>query len=708
MATVVSGTQINLSWTSSTDNVAVARYLLERCQDVDCVSFAQFASPTGTTYSDTTLTANTSYSYRVQASDAACNLSGSSNVITATTPVPDTTAPTDPANLAAAASGTSQINLGWVASTDNIGVTGYQLERCQGSGCTNFAQIGTPVATTYSNIGLQPGTSYSYRVRATDATANLSGYSNSASAATNAAPPANLAAAVSGGSQIDLTWTAPVSAIGVSNYIVERCEGTGCTNFVQIATPTATSYTDPGLTPATAYSYRVRASEMNNALTGYSNTATATTADTVAPSIPPSLTATAASTSQINLSWIASTDNLAVTGYQLERCQGAGCATFAQIAAPATTTYSDTGLTASTAYSYRVRATDAAGNLSGYSNTSTATTSTPPTVPANLTATASGGTQINLSWTASTSSVGILNYQVERCQGTGCSNFVQIATPATASYADTGLTPATPYSYRVRASDTNNTLSGYPNTSSATTADNVAPSAPSSLTTTVVSATQINLSWAASTDNVGVTGYRVERCQGANCTTFAQIATPTTTTYNNTGLTAGTSYSYRVRATDAAGNLSAYSNTASAISTAPPTAPTGLTATAVGGTQINLTWTASTSSAGISAYLVERCQGVGCSNFAQIAISTTTSYADAGLTPATRYAYRVLARDTNGTLSGYSTTASATTTDTIAPSDPSGLTNRFDDRRRFRQRLDRDPHQRTCLDRRQERKCAVL
>ncbi len=100
-----------------------------------------------------------------------------------------------------------------------------------------------------------------------------------------------------------------------------------------------------------------------------------------------------------------------------------------------------------------------------------------------------------------------------------------------------------------------------------------------------VAAAAINLSWTASTDNVGVTGYRVERCQGAGCSTFAQVGTPTGTTFGDTGLLAGTSYSYRVRATDAAGNLSAYSNTASATTaaapdTTPPTAPTGLTATA--------------------------------------------------------------------------------------------------------------------------------
>src|SRR5206468_1532274 len=94
--------------------------------------------------------------------------------------------------------------------------------------------------------------------------------------------------------------------------------------------------------------------------------------------------------------------------------------------------------------------------------------------------------------------------------------------------------------------------------------DTQPPTAPGTLTAAAVSSSQINLSWTASTDNVGVTNYLIERCQGAGCSSFAQIATATTTTFNNTGLVASTSYSYRVRATDAASNLSAFSSNASA------------------------------------------------------------------------------------------------------------------------------------------------
>src|SRR3984957_12910204 len=98
----------------------------------------------------------------------------------------DITPPTAPTGLAAMTASSSQINLGWVASSDNVGVTGYRVERCTGVGCSGFAQIGTSPTTTYNDTGLTASTSYSYRVRATDAAGNLSGYSNTATTTTSA------------------------------------------------------------------------------------------------------------------------------------------------------------------------------------------------------------------------------------------------------------------------------------------------------------------------------------------------------------------------------------------------------------------------------------------------------------------------------------------------------------------------------------------
>jgi hypothetical protein len=101
-------------------------------------------------------------------------------------PPEDTTPPSPPGALAATAIGPRQINLAWGPSIDTVGVTGYRVERCEGVGCSAFVQIASPVTRALSDTGLAPSTSYSYRVRATDAKGNLSNYSNIDSAATTA------------------------------------------------------------------------------------------------------------------------------------------------------------------------------------------------------------------------------------------------------------------------------------------------------------------------------------------------------------------------------------------------------------------------------------------------------------------------------------------------------------------------------------------
>jgi chitodextrinase len=181
----------------------------------------------------------------------------------------------------------------------------------------------------------------------------------------------------------------------------------------------------------------------------------------------------------------------------------------------------------------------------------------PPTIPTSLTATPTSSTQINLSWTASSDAVGVTGYRVERCQGSGCTTFAQIATPTTTSYSDTTLTASATYSYRIRAIDAAGNLSGYSANASATTQapidDTTAPSTPTNLIATPISSSQINLSWTASIDNVVVTGYKIFR-------SGVQVGTSVTTSYSDSGLTAATLYSYTVSANDAAGNNSIQSN----------------------------------------------------------------------------------------------------------------------------------------------------
>ena len=489
------------------------------------------------------------------------------------------TPPTPPGNLTAATAGATQINLSWTASTSTVGLASYLIERCQGAGCTSFAQIVSVAGTVtaYNDTGLAGGTAYSYRVRASDTSGTTSNYSNTAGTTTQTPPtaPGTLSASTAGTTQINLSWTASTSTVGLANYIVQRCQGVGCATFVQIASfaATTTVFNDTGLTSSTSYSYRVQASDTAGNLSAFSNTSSATTQGP--PSTPGNLTATAAGTTQINLSWAASTSSIGLANYLIEQCAGSGCGNFAQIASVAATvtTYSSTGLTSGASYSYRVRAIDTANNTSNYSNTASATTQTPPAAPATLTATAASTTQINLSWTASTSTVGLANYLIEQCTGTGCSNFAQIVSVAgtVTTYNNTGLTASTSYSYRVRAIDTSGNTGDYSPTASTATQTPQPPTPPGSLTATPASATQINLSWTASTSNVGLANYIVQRCQGAGCSNFAQVGTPTATSYNDAGLAANTSYSYQVLAADTAGTLSSPSNTATTSTQAAPT-----------------------------------------------------------------------------------------------------------------------------------------
>ena len=174
---------------------------------------------------------------------------------------------------------------------------------------------------------------------------------------------------------------------------------------------------------------------------------------------------------------------------------------------------------------------------------------TAPTAP---TLTASGTTQTttNLSWSGATDNVGVTGYDVYR-------GATLLGSTASTTYAVTGLTASTAYSFTVRAKDAAGNISVASNTVNITTltpADTTAPTAPTNLTASGTTQTTTSLSWTASTDNVGVTGYDVY--QGASL-----LGTVTSTSANITGLTAATAYTFSVKAKDAAGNISSSSNT---------------------------------------------------------------------------------------------------------------------------------------------------
>ncbi len=187
------------------------------------------------------------------------------------------------------------------------------------------------------------------------------------------------------------------------------------------------------------------------------------------------------------------------------------------------------------------------------------------------------------------------------------------------------------------------------------------PLAPSGLSATTVSSSQINLAWADNSTNES--GFRIERATGTGA--FAEIAVvgANATSYQSAGLAGSTTYTFRVRAYNSAG-ISAYSNTASATTqagtTQPPPAPSGLVATA-GNAQVSLTWNAST---GAASYNIKRATVSG-GPYSTVGTSTSTSFTNTGLVNGTTYFYVVSAVNAGGE-SANSAQASATPTGTAS------------------------------------------
>ncbi|MBI2819466.1 MAG: S8 family serine peptidase [Acidobacteria bacterium] len=199
-----------------------------------------------------------------------------------------------------------------------------------------------------------------------------------------------------------------------------------------------------------------------------------------------------------------------------------------------------------------------------------------PSAPSGLTAVATSPTSIDLTWNDNSSNED--GFRIERCTGTGCSNFSQIdqVAPGVSSYGDLGLAASTTYRYRVLAFNATGN-SKYSNTAEATTDPQpvIPPAAPSDLTLPSITYNQINLAWTDNSTNED--GFRIERCMGTmtSCTDpgFLQIGEvgPDVNTYNSNGLAAETTYTFRARAFNAAGN-SSYSNpTEGTTAPAPPT-----------------------------------------------------------------------------------------------------------------------------------------
>ena len=304
--------------------------------------------------------------------------------------------------------------------------------------------------------------------------------------------------------------------------------------------------------------------------------------DTVPPTTPGGLSGVSANPNTAALNWNASTDNIGVAGYYVQR-------NGVTIGATANLYFQDSGLTDSTTYTYAIQAFDLAGNTSPFSTSIPVTTLdvTPPSTPANLSATAVSCQSVKLTWSASVDNEGIRSYSV--FWGISPDALAQIrARPAPSpAYTNYPLACGTTYYYGVEATDTSGNASAMSTIVSVTTP--MPPGAPSGLLATPSSVAVVNLTWSApASGGLPVQHYHVMR--GTSPATLTQLAIVTQTSLVDRTASAATTYYYGIEAADSGGDLSPMSNVASATTYGPPEAPDGLAATPDSATRLSLTW----------------------------------------------------------------------------------------------------------------------
>ncbi|CAL2110669.1 conserved protein of unknown function precursor containing a type A C-terminal secretion signal. Putative extracellular ribonuclease [Tenacibaculum sp. 190130A14a] len=517
VASNIQQTSVDLAWSASTDNTAVAGYNIFN-------GSTQVGNTTSTNFTVSSLTAGTSYAFTVKAFDAAGNVSAASNTVNVTT-----------TSGGSGGSGTATELL----ISEYVEGSSYNkaIEIANFTGASvNLADYSVKKATngggTWSNTLALSGTLANgqvYVIAHTSASTELKNKAQLTNSSVMNFNGNDAVALFKGSSLIDVVGNPSSSANFGKDQTLQR----------------KSSVSSPNTTYATS-EWDALASNTFTGL-GAHTIDGGSTADTQAPTAPTSLVASNITQTSVNLAWTASTDNVAVTGYEVYQND-------AKVATVTTTNYAVTGLDVETAYNYSIKALDAAGNLSALSNkvfitTLAAPDTQAPTAPSSLVVSNVTETSADLAWTASTDNIGVTGYEV--FQGS-----TKITTVTTTNHSVTGLTASTNYTFSVKAIDAAGNVSTASNTIGVTTkaaADTQAPTAPSSLVASNVTQTSADLSWTASTDNIAVTGYEI--FQGTT-----KLATVTTTNYAVSGLTAATNYTFSIKAIDAAGNLSVASN----------------------------------------------------------------------------------------------------------------------------------------------------
>lgn len=547
--------KVDLSWSAARagTNCTLAGYHIYR-------NGTLLNSVTGTSYSDTSVVAGTTYTYQISAYDSSGHESAKipSTALSVTTGIncsKGSGTPSVPTGLFESGNSYSGITLSWDSSTvaDGCSLSGYHVYR-------NGVYIGdsSGTNTSYTDTGLSSGTSYNYDIVAFDSGSNTSTTSSivsMSSEADNVAPtiPTNFTGSAPNAASVVLSWTGSVDlpnpgAVGLKGYYIYRNNSSTPTYTVS---GISTTYTDSLVNPSTTYKYAIAAFDNNgnvSALTADISVSTLAPICSASPTAPSNLATNAQTVSTVNLSWTASVPGLgcSLAGYQIYRN-----GTIITTAPPSSNRFSDIGLSPSTSYVYSIKAINTDGHISANTSGLTVQTSVDtsiPSSPSNVIAKVVNPTTVQLTWDANTDSNDLVGYNIYR------NGALYQTVGNVTSYLDTGATPNSTYAYKVGAvgangNDSSEVTASPDSVTTPNTTDTVAPSAPSGPSLKLSTSSSITFSWKASADNVGVAGYHVYRDD-------VLIGSVGSATYQDNGLSANTSYQFTVKAYDVAGNVS--------------------------------------------------------------------------------------------------------------------------------------------------------
>jgi titin len=569
-------------------------------------------------------------------------------------------APASPTNLLATAAN-SGASLTWSAPTNNGGsvLTDYAVEYSANAGqaWTVFAD-GTSTSTSATVTGLTNGQAYVFRVAARNAV-GTSAYATYMTPVYPIGVPDQVASltATHGNAQVTLQWQAPSAnnVGGITDYVIQRSTDSGATwSTLSDGTNTDTSYFVTQLTNGTAYQFRVSA--VNSVGAGPYSASTGNVTPRTLPGAPTGLTATPGN-SQIALSWTAPASNggAAITDYQIQVSVAGGAYSTVTKSASTATSYTATGLTNGTAYTYRVATVNSEG-ASAYVTSSSVTPQTVPLAPTNVAGTVGNGS-VTVRWSAPTDSGGsvITDYLIQYSTDGTSWTTVSDGTSTVLQTTVAGLTNGISYTFRVAAVSAVGT--GNYSTPSSAFIPIGPPGAP---TNAAISGgnTQMFASWTPPTSTGGtpITGYVLQYRRSTTTTWTTYGTVDAVLEYTISGLTNGFTYFFRVAAVNAAGTGAYSAESASVVVGQVPAAVSGLTMTsrfannATTDTTLTLSWTAPNAYGSIITDYVIQTSTASSGPWTVLAdsASSSTTATFAGIQALTTYYYRVYAVSTVG------------------------------------------------------------